>query len=298
MKEPLSIAVIGLGKWGTNIIRTLDSFPGCRVRYKATRNYPELLSKDDIDAVIIATPGTTHADISIPFLEKGIPVFIETPFATSIVDARRIAAAARAHNASVNVGHLHLHNPAYRAFKEALPKIGKIRLLVGEGASMGPFRADMSVLWDSGPHDVAMMIDLLGHRPKSVQAWGECVVRTTQLDMTEMRLAFKGGVIGIARSSVVSSQKRRVLAAHGEYGMVVFDDAAEQKVALHADGDIVHVEYGTTSPLASEMTAFLSSIKANEQDTTDVALGIDVVSVLAAADESIQKGGKVVTIRV
>ncbi|MDZ4226177.1 MAG: Gfo/Idh/MocA family oxidoreductase, partial [Patescibacteria group bacterium] len=79
MAKPVRLAVIGRGRWGKNIIKTLEAMPGCVVAYAVARNYTELLKKNDIDGVVVATPSSTHAKVALPFIQKGLSTFIEKP---------------------------------------------------------------------------------------------------------------------------------------------------------------------------------------------------------------------------
>lgn len=95
MREKLNLAVIGTGRWGKNIIKTLELFSWCSVAYTANHNYHTLLKKEDIDAVLIATPAETHMRVALPFIQKRVPVFIEKPFTTNLKDAKRLARASQ-----------------------------------------------------------------------------------------------------------------------------------------------------------------------------------------------------------
>jgi UDP-N-acetylglucosamine 3-dehydrogenase len=300
--KPTRVAVIGVGRWGKNILKTLEAMPGCEVVYQVTHEWHTLLSNTDIDAVVVATPPATHAEIALPFIEQKIPVFIEKPLAAGLKDAQKIAAAAQQSGSIVFIGHIHLYNPAYQAAKEGSKNIGAIRLLLGEGYNFGPYREDYSALWDYGSHDISMMLDLLG-TPESVAAWGSAVLRpgTTLWDIAKMQLNFKNGAVGYILSSSVMPQKRRHLTVVGELGSVVYDDTlAEKKVMLYkkTDGapEVSHLAYEAGSPLTLELQAFLDVIKTNTQPKTDVAAGLAVVAVLDAAERSIKNGGAVIKV--
>lgn len=287
MTPRVRIAIIGMGAWGTKIAHTLKGISECEVTHAITREYHSLLSRDDIDAVVIATPGSTHADVALPFIQKGLPVFIEKPMTTSEKDAKRILTASREAKVSVFVGHLHLYNPAFIALKAQLKKIGTIRHMDGEGASFGPFREDMSVLWDWAPHDVSMMLDIMGSTPDSVQAWADTIVRTADkpFDSASVRLTFKNGVIGEIHSSLVSQKKRRNFRVVGTNGMVTLNDVDKKLTLLLTDGEPVEIPFATTSPLEAELRAFIASCRGRYSDA-GARQGYAVVSVLDAAEES------------
>ena len=327
-KTPLRIAVIGAGRWGANIIRTLDSLPDCEVAYivslhkktldsvahptaKKVVGVEALLQHSDIDAVCIATPGTTHADIALKCIERHIPTFIEKPMTTSLADAKRIVASAKKHNTPVFVGHIHLYNPAYNTLRMLVPKLGKLRFLIGEGCANGPYRPDMSALWDWAPHDIAMMLDLTQARPTSVQAWGiaSLVPRSRLYDVVHIKLDFPHQVTGFITNSWLSPIKKKQLTVIGEKSTVVFDDASPNKLTLSSNmgpgvrtkGSVAHItrqepvvshpSYQPASSLTLELEAFIASIQNGTPTKTDAREGLMVVAVLDAAERSIQKNG-------
>ncbi len=291
----LRVALVGTGRWGSIIAKTLGTLPECRLAYQATREWRSLLEKTDIDGIIIATPPSTHTEIALAFIEHGIPVYIEKPLAVSAVDAQKILDAAQASGAPVFVGHIHLYNPAYQETKKLSNTIGALKVLVGEGANMGPYREDYSAMWDYGSHDIYMMLDLVGEMPESVQAWGTAVLRpgTALWDIAQIKLNFKNAAVGYILSSSVMPQKRRHLTVVGETGSIVFDDTLlEKKVMLRADnGDISHPAYEPGMPLTLELQAFLNTIKTGAKPNATAAEGLAVVRVLETAEKSIAASG-------
>src|SRR5687768_16857555 len=136
------LALIGVGRWGKNILRTLEAMKGVEVTAFDTTTSPSPSPHlrrgkrfspsgegelEGVDGVLIATPGSTHAKIALPFIKQGLPVFIEKPMTTSLVDARRIEKAAKKSGSRVFVGHVHLYNPAYLKLKKMVPKIGDVK---------------------------------------------------------------------------------------------------------------------------------------------------------------------------
>ncbi|MDO8518324.1 MAG: Gfo/Idh/MocA family oxidoreductase [bacterium] len=298
--KKIRVAVVGTGRWGKNILKILDALSECEVAYQATREWHGLLQKNDIDAVVVATPPATHAEIALPFVERRVPVFIEKPLAAGLEDAQKIAAAAQKSGSIVFVGHIHLYNPAYQAAKEQSKQIGPVRLLLGEGYNFGPVRPDYSAMWDYGSHDLSMMLDLMGEIPESVAAWGTATLRqgTALWDTAQMQLNFKNGTVGYIFSSSVMPQKRRHLTVVGEGGSVVYDDTlVEKKVLLYKKIDTVlevsYPTYAPGSPLTLELQAFLNAIKTGTKPHTDAIAGLAVVAVLNAAEKSIAKNGGV-----
>ncbi len=309
MKKPVRIAVIGSGRWGTNIIRTLKTLSGVEVAYVVTRDYQTLISKNDIDAVVVATPPKSHVTVALPFIKKGLPVFIEKPLSLSLTEGKRLLRASRESGSLVFVGHIHLYNPAFIEAKKEIGKAGKLTYLLGEGMSNGPFRDDYSALWDWAPHDLSMMLAIAKEIPRSVEAWGLSITRpkTRLHDITILKLLFPSGLVGVIHSSKLSPEKRRKLTVQGSKHTVAYDDTLpEQKVTVykgHAPkintGRVIenqpvlsHPLYENVSPLTRELEAFLQMIKTKKKPVADIESGLAVVQILEAAEKSMSAGGK------
>lgn len=318
MHKLVRVAVIGKGRWGANIIRTLESLPGVVISHIETREYTTLLQKSDIDAVIVATPATTHTKIALSFITKGVPTFIEKPMTTSVAEAKRIVAAAKKYKTPVFVGHIHLYSPAYKEAKKLSKTLGSLRLLAGEGMNNGPVRSDTSATWDWAPHDVSMMLDIVGAMPLSVQAWGSALLRpgTAHYDTVHVRLLFPKGIVGLIHSSWLSPQKRKRLTVVGTKSSLTYNDAATtQKVTLYKnmgpnvtkkgrvvsvatqESEISYPPYAEEMPLTAEMSAFIDTVRTGKRPATDADSGLAVVAVLEAAEKSIAKNGALVKVK-
>lgn len=306
----LTLALIGGGRWGGNIRRTLADLPGCRLAAVETRGWRKLLRRSDLDGVLIATTASTHADIARPFIERGIATFVEKPFTTSLRDALTLERAAARSHALVFVGHIHLFSPAYDAAKRLAQRAGPIRFIVGEGMNNGPYRDDVSALWDWGTHDIAMSLDLLRKMPDAVQAWGVRSLRpaTTLDDFVQLHLRFPSNVHGFYTVSWLTPEKRKRLTIVGARDTVVYDDVAPAKVTLfrgmgprvgkkqveRREPEISHPRYSAEPPLRRELRAFLTCIRRGKVPRSDLAQGVNVVRILEAAHISLEKGGRII----
>ena len=159
----MRIAVIGRGKWGMNIVRTLATMRAVELIGKS-KNFDVVLRQQPA-GVLIATPSATHAEVAIPFIDAGVPTFIEKPMATTAADAIRIREAALRSGAPVVVGHVHLYNPAFQAAKKLLPEVESVQAVFWEGMNHHP-RTDSSVLWDWLPHGLSMAQALFDHHDR------------------------------------------------------------------------------------------------------------------------------------
>ncbi len=300
--KTLALALIGTGRWGKNIQRTLADLPGVRLAAAASLDWRALdwralLNRQDLDGVLIATPAATHAALALPFLRKGIPLFIEKPLTASLKSATRLSSTAKRFRVPVMVGHIHLYNPAYAAAKRAAKRAGRIRYLLGEGMNKGPIRDDVSCLWDWAPHDLALTLDLLGQQPLAVQAAGHALLRprTRLYDVATLSLQFPGGTRFVGIYSWLAPAKRKRLTIVGERLSVVFDDTAEKKVMVSApNGRVSHPPYAKTPPLTNELRAFVAMLRTRKPPRTDLAQGLAVVRILEAAERSIARNGRAV----
>lgn len=307
MRKTVRVAVIGSGRWGSAIIRTLRELPGATITHIATRNFAELVGKSDIDAVVVATPPETHAAVALPFIKRGLPVFIEKPLTLSVSEGKRLLNASRESGSLVFVGHLHLYSPAFNVLKKEAGKAGKLHMLIGEGMSYGPFRESYSALWDWAPHDLSMMLALEG-MPSHVAAWGIQVDKKKSRlhDFTSMLLSFPSGAVGVIHSSKISPEKRRTLTVVGSKNSVVYNDTLPtQKIAVYknyvpaalkpgvrsATQKILYPAYSPVSPLTKELEAFIRMVSTQKKPESSLESGLAVVKILAAAEKSIALNG-------
>ena len=282
----MHIALIGSGKWGTAIARTLDTFPDVKLTVVEKGNSPP----DGIDGVIIATPSATHAAVALPFIEQGIPTFIEKPLTTSIIDAERIREAVARSHTPVFVGHIYLYNPAFQKVKGLLPTLGTLSYVLSEKMNYGP-RTDASVFWDWLPHDASMLFELFG-TPQTVQAWGIARAGANdRYDMATIRFTFENAPASVSIISWLSPEKRKHMTFVGEKGALVFDDGAEKKLILYRGADVTYPEYESELPLTRELRVFIDSVRHKSFTSDGLTMGYRIVSLVAAAEASARAGG-------
>ncbi len=285
----LRLGLVGRGRWGRNIERTLLSLPDVSLKVIARGQQPS----QDLDGVLIATPSTSHADVALPYIANGIATFIEKPMATSVADAERIRETATRSGAGVFVGHIHLHNPAFQALLNVLPMLGAVRYVLGEGMN-SDVRTDPSVLWDWLPHDLSMARAIFGKDPVSAAGWRLWGSPKTEAAVTKFMF---GDVALLSTVSWHSPTKHKRLTISAEKGTIVFDDKAQRKLAVYAtDGAISYPEYDEELPLTREMHSFLEMIRLGAADRSHIDLGVAIVRMIAAAEGSIANAGAPVSI--
>ena len=301
-----TLALIGKGRWGKNYINTIHNLSACELpdEFVKGSDYKDLLSKKNIDGVIIATPCSTHFKIAKEFLEKGFNVLIEKPLTVNIRDATKLYKIADKSKGVVMVGHLYLYNPAFLEVKKLFKSIGKIQFISTEGMNYGPIRNDASSLWDWGPHDVSMAMDMLGSLPQEVSAYGLNALRpdTTLYDMCNLKLKFPNNIFVFVNIGWLSPIKKRNVFIKGEDGTIIFDDTVDKKVTyiknLDKDRETSYPTFSGQSPLSAQISEFIKRLESKEKiDNSSLKMGLNVVKVLDACERSIKLNGKSIKIK-
>jgi predicted dehydrogenase len=241
----IRLAVVGGGHWGANYLRIFHWMEGVETGYicdqdpgvlaKAKKQFPSLqttsnistvLQDSTIQAVVIATPASTHEALLTTCLQAGKHVLVEKPLALNIPDAERVVRLAQATKRVLMVGHTFLYNSAVRKMKELIQKgaLGKIYYLHATRTHLGLIRSDVSALWDLAPHDVSIFSYLLDQEPRKVSAVGTACLKDGLHDVAFINLFYGDGVIGNIHLSWVDSNKLRQVAVVGSKARVLFED--------------------------------------------------------------------------
>jgi predicted dehydrogenase len=234
-------------------------------------------------------------------VEIGLPVLVEKPLTLDLASARAVRDTVGRHNGFVMVGHTHLVHPAYRTLKATAPRYGQIRAIQGDAGDFGPYRPDTPVLWDWGPHDVAMCLDLLGVMPTHVLARSleRRPVEGATGEIIELALEFPVNKLAKFRFGNVLRKQRR-LAVFLEAAVLVYDDLAPQKLKRYPmtdqfvfpEGSGESMEVSADMPLSNLVRAFAAAISAGEHDMSSLSLGIKVVEVLERCDSALTDDDK------
>lgn len=296
----ITLALIGKGKWGKNYIRTIADLSNCRLptEYIKTTDYKDLFSHRDIDGVIIATPSSTHHQIAKDFLERGFNILVEKPLTTNYQDSLNLKRIADKNNNIVMTGHIFVYHPAIVQIKKLLKKVGNIKYIICEGMDSGPIRNDVSSLWDWGPHDISIVLDLLEKFPISVSAWATSVLRpkTKFFDMCFLKLTFPENRLVFVSIGWLSPIKKRNVVIVAENNSIIFDDTSDQKITYIKDfknkKQISYPKYSHELPLTLEIREFVECIAKRRKPKTTVENGIEVVKIIEKAEESIRQNGK------
>ncbi len=286
----MRIGVIGRGKWGMNIVRTLAAMRDVDL-LDESKNVDVILGQRP-DGVVIATPSATHAEVAVPFIDAGVPTFIEKPMATTVADAIRIRQAALRSGAPVFVGHVHLSNPAFQAAKKLLSEVESVQAVFWEGMNNRP-RADSSVFWDWLPHGLSMVQTLFDATPAFVRAWGFGEESRFEAGLAKFVI---GGIPFTARFSWTSLVKRHRMTILGTENSFTFDDFSQRKLSLRNSSGTSYPAYGEELPLTRELRAFIGMLSAARLDLTQLEGEVAIVRAIAAAEESARNAASSVAI--
>ena len=320
MAASVRLGLIGAGRWGKVYLRTLPSLgERCRLTHLCTRQ-PEAaalaprpvtvvpdwraLIASPCDAVLIATPPATHAEIVEACLSAGKPCVVEKPLCLDVPTAQRLRDRIQASGVPVLVNHTHLFSPAYQTLKRAVEASGEpVQFILSEGMGFGPFRSHTSALWDWGPHDVSLCLDFLGVRPQRVEALGGPCSPDGEPEMVSVRLEFPGETCAWIQVGRLAAQKRRRFCVLTETRLYVWDDMSPEKLTVasiaftrrYADGvpePLDQSVLGASSELPTMVHAlsyFLEGLAGGDRSRFGADLAHDVTWVLAACDEAMKR---------
>jgi len=333
-KKRIVLGLIGLGNWGPNLLRTFMASGLCEVRRvcdlrKAsfsglgltdegpsfTRDYHDILKDPEIDAVIVATPSETHYPLGREVLASGKHLFVEKPFALSSREAKRLVEFAGKRDLTVMVGHLLMYHPGVQAAAGMVRRgqVGKLFFIGIRRRNLGRLQTDCSVLWDLGPHDISIALEVVGREPVRVVATGQSYLQPGMAEVAYTTITFEGGIQAHIEESWLAPERERELVVVGEKGMLVFDELSPASLKLikksvrprnrrsvrefdYLDEGTDTVEIGTEQPLEAECRHFLECIRDGRKPLSGGEHGLQVLKVLEAADRSLRGGGRMVSL--
>jgi len=340
MNKPTRLGVVGCGYWGPNLVRNLRSLPDCNLTTVCDTNeqrlhhlrslYPDVAGETDykhllngagLDAVVIATSVHLHYPMAKASLLAGKHTFIEKPMARSSHECEELIEIAKQQGVVLMIGHTFLYSPAVRKLKEIVSQgdIGDIRYICARRLSLGLFQRDINVTWDLAPHDLSIILYIMGERPISVNCRGTAHITPGIEDVTTMCLEFRRQRSATILSSWLDPRKVREMTIVGSKRMVVYDDVAQQEKLKvfdvrverppHYDtfgefhyayhyGDI-HVPYiKQEEPLKAECQHFIECIRQGSVPLTNGEKGLELVQILEASSESLKRSGAPVSLEV
>jgi predicted dehydrogenase len=297
------IAIIGAGQWGRNLVRVAQDLAGSRLvavcdssparlaacawlspRARLSSNANEVFDAPDVDAVLIATPASSHASLAVAALAAGKHVFVEKPMALSYDDAQRMLAAAASNGRRLMVGHLMLFHPAIVRMRALLRSgvLGEARSICSQRLGPPSPQRDEGFWWSLAPHDLSIACRLLASSPTRVSV--RRFVPAPDHDLIRARLEFPGTREATIVVGTIGSEKLRRLTVIGELGMLRFDDSnGRARLTREVPGSgSVEVAFDRTEPLKCELQHFADALLHDAPIESDAAEGARVVRLLEA----------------
>lgn len=250
----ITLAQIGCGYWGPNLLRNFSAQPGCQVKWvadinpqrctfvqqnysgiKITLDWKEVVHDPDVRAIVIATPASTHYELVKAGLEADKHVFVEKPLAMSIREANELVLLARAKARTLMVGDTFLYNEAVRYLKRFLDQgeLGQVYYIHVERLNLGQVRSDVNAWWSLAPHDVSILLYLMdGKLPDSVASYGTDYIQPGVEDVVFASLTWPGRVTAQVHVSWLDPRKIRRMTLVGSRKMVVYDDVSDEKITV------------------------------------------------------------------
>ncbi len=327
VEAPLTVAVVGLGYWGPNLLRIIDELPDVELRWlcdidvarlehfqarhrgaRTTTRYEDVLADDGLDAVLIATPVFSHHELATACLRAGKHTFVEKPLAPSLELADGLIELAREQGRVLMVGHTFLYSPAVRAVKAMLDhgNLGDVYFISSSRVNLGLHQRDVSVVWDLGPHDFSILAYWLGETPSGVVGVGRDSIVRGITDVAFLTLTFPSGVLANVQLSWLAPSKLRRTVVVGSEKMLVYEDGAPEPLRVYDHGVVYHdpetfgqyhLSYRTGEivspkldayePLVAEMADFLGAVREGREMTDNLAIAHDVVRITEAADRAL-----------
>ncbi len=321
-----SIAVIGSGYWGKNLVRNFDHLGSLKlicdknetVLDDFKKKYPDVetclalnhvLSEEDIRGLVIATPAETHFTLTREALLAGKHVFVEKPLSLTEKDARELVELAQQNNLILMVGHLLQYHPIFTRLKEleASGELGRINYIYSHRLNLGKIRREENILWSFAPHDISMILSLAGEEPESVLATGGNYLHQKIADVTTTHMEFPSGLRAQIFVSWLHPFKEQKLVVVGDRKMAVFDDTQpwsdklllyaheiqwQNNMPVPAKAEPERVDIPQNEPLRLECVHFLDCIENNKEPLTDGHEGMRVLKVLNASQLSLDENGR------
>lgn len=333
----VNIGIIGYGYWGPNLVRNFFAAKDCNVKLVADSrperlaqlrkvfpaiegvgNAEEIIYSPDIDAVVIATPVSTHFRLAKMALLEGKHVLIEKPMTSSVRDAEMLINLAIQKRVLLMVDHTFLYTGGVEKMKQLVlsEELGRIKYLDSTRINLGLFQSDINVLWDLAPHDLSILSYISEERPYSVNATGITHTYNNIENIAYLTVNYESGFIAHFNCSWTSPVKVRMMLIGGDKKMILFndleptekikiydsgysysnDEERKQVMVDYRTGDIHVPKLKTTEALLGMATDFVTCIEGNKQPRSNSLLGLDVVRILEASDKSIKNQGREVVL--
>lgn len=332
LHKTIAVGVVGYGYWGSKHVRVLAGLPNVELTViesrpdrlrEAMTSFPAVHVassldevRDDLDALVVATPPRSHGPIALEALQAGVHTLVEKPLATSVEVANALVNAANASGATLMVGHTFEYNAAVWKLKQLVNsgELGRILYIDTARLSLGRYQNDCNVIWDLAPHDISIVSYLLGEFPETASVWAQRNVGYVHADVAYLRLEFPHtSVPAFIHVSWLDPSKVRRVTVVGERKMAVYNDLSDteririydvgaqisegpapyEMPVTYRTGDIISPYVPFDEPLLVQDRHFIDCVRTGGQPNTPGERGLEVVKVLSATDEALTTGAPV-----
>lgn len=339
----INIAQVGCGYWGPNLLRNFVQSNNCDVKIvadisderlsyvnrvyphiKITKRYEDILEDNSIDAVVLATPASSHYEISEKIIKKGKHVLVEKPLALKTSEVRNLIKLAEKYKRILMVGHTFEYNTAVHALRAYIKtdELGKVYYIYSQRLNLGKVRDDVNAMWNLALHDISILLYVLDSEPVSVSAKGVSYIQRNIEDVVFITILFENDIVAHIHVSWLDPNKVRKMTFVGSKKMIVYDDISDYKIRIfdkgidkkniydslgefddfgkfqliHRAGDIFIPKIKFEEPLKVECEHFISCILNGEKPISDGYDGLRVVNLLESASKSLDENGKEILI--
>ena len=314
-----AVAVIGMGHWGKNLVRNFHALGALRLVCDSDKerevavqdiapgvdfetDFDSVLARPDIDAVILATPAASHVAQGKRVIEAGKDLYVKKPLALNVAEGQDLVDLANANDRILMVGHILLYHPAVNRLCDMVRtgELGTVHYIYSNRLNIGRIRTVENILWSFAPHDISVMLSILGEEPDSISCEGGAYLNSDIADVTMSQFRFPSGAAGHIHVSWLHPFKEHRLVVVGSEKMVVFNDMAEHRLiyyphkiewldelptAIKADGEAIDIE--DTEPLKAECLHFLDCVSNRTRPRSDGEEGLRVLKVLDACQKAL-----------
>jgi predicted dehydrogenase len=318
-----NVAVVGCGYWGKNLVRNMHNLGALRAvveaqaegRASAERLAPgisvfekleDALKLAEVQGILIATPAQTHFEVARLALEAGKDAFVEKPLTLEVASSRELVRCAQKANRLLMVGHLLEYHPAILKLRDLVQagELGRVQYIVSNRLNLGKVRTEENALWSFAPHDISVILRLVGGMPFEVVATGGCYLQPNVADVSVTQLLFDSGVRAHIFVSWLHPFKEQRLIVIGSRRMASYDDVSkelmlyDQRVDWQAGqpipvrGEGTRIAFSADEPLTRECQHFLDCIATRREPLTTGENGVRVLQILHAAQRSLITNGQ------
>ena len=333
----INVGCVGVGGWGKNLARNYYEIPDAKLRYicdldeqrlqrmlaqypgtQTTSRFDDMLQDPELHAVVIATTAPSHYELAKAALLAGKDVYVEKPLVLDVDHAEDLIALADEHKRILMVGHLLEYHPVVNHLRDLVHagELGNVHYIYCQRLNLGTVREDENALWNFAPHDISVILYLLGKEPTDVSARGQSYLQQGIEDVVFLTMNFNDESMAHVHVSWLDPHKSRKITVVGNRKMAVFDDLeSSEKLRLYDKGAQINTDYNTYAeyvalrfgditvpyikmeePLRAECRHFLDCIRDRRQPVSDGRDGLRVIKVLEAAQQSLKNNGVPVAI--